>query len=133
MDVYDDSPTISTIWLTIMPKISLFIFLLEFYSHIAIFENIEYSSSIISVIKNLLLLSSLLSLIIGSIVGLSQVRIKRLLAYSTISHIGFMLLGLSLNSEESIESMLFYLFQYSLTNINTFLIILGFGYMIYNK
>ena len=132
MDVYDDSPSISTIWLTIMPKISLFIFLLELYSHLTIFENIDYSSSVISVIKNILLISSLLSLIIGSVLGLSQVRIRRLLGYSTINHVGFLLLALSINTESSINSFIFYIIQYTLTNLNTFLILIAFGY-IFNK
>ena len=82
------------------------------------------------VLKNLLLISSLLSLIIGTVVGLAQSRIKRLLAYSTISHIGFILLALAINSEQSIDSLIFYIIQYSITNLNTFLIILALGYIL---
>jgi len=77
--------------------------------------------------QNLLILSSLISFIIGSLLGLSQVKIKRLLAFSTISHIGFLLLSLSINTEISIESFFFYLIQYTLTNLNIFLILLAFG------
>jgi len=80
------------------------------------------------VIKSLLLFSSLLSLIIGTVVGLAQYKIKRLLAYSTISHVGFLLLALGINTEQSIESLIFYILQYSITNLNTFLILLVFGY-----
>ena len=83
----------------------------------------------INVLTNLLLLSSFLSLIIGSIVGLSQIRIKRLLAYSTINHIGFLLLALSVFSNSSIEAFIFYIIQYTLTNLNIFLIILAFSYI----
>ena len=78
----------------------------------------------------LILISSILSLIIGSTVGLSQNRIKRLLAYSTISHIGFILLALSINTEQSVESLIFYIVQYSLTNLNVFLIVLAVGILI---
>lgn len=67
---------------------------------------------------------------IGTVVGLAQYRIKRLLAFSTISHVGFMLLALSVNSEESITSFLFYLMQYSITNLNAFFVLLAFGYVI---
>lgn len=81
-------------------------------------------------ITNLLLISSFLSLIIGTIAGLAQVKIKRLLAYSTISHIGFLLLALSINTEDSLESFIFYLIQYSVTNLNTFFILLAFGYIL---
>ena len=51
---------------------------------------------------------------------------------STISHIGFILLALSINSEQSIDSLIFYIIQYSITNLNTFLILLALGYIIKN-
>jgi NADH-ubiquinone oxidoreductase chain 2 len=70
----------------------------------------------------------LLSLIIGSILGLTQFRIKRLFAYSTISHIGFLLLALSINSVESIQAFLFYLMQYSISNLNAFILLISIGY-----
>src|SRR5256886_11382426 len=72
---------------------------------------------------NNLVLSSLLSLIIGSVLGLTQFRIKRLYAYSTISHVGFIILALSINSVESIQSFFFYLMQYSVSNLNAFIIL----------
>src|SRR6267154_689773 len=142
-DVYDDSPTIVTIWLTIMPKISIIILLLELQSGISLSSEIELveslksinilsdllSENIIYVLKNLLLISSLLSLIIGTVVGLAQTKIKRLLAYSTISHIGFILLALAINTEQSTESLIFYIIQYSFTNLNVFLIIIALGYL----
>jgi NADH:ubiquinone oxidoreductase subunit 5 (subunit L)/multisubunit Na+/H+ antiporter MnhA subunit len=120
-DVYDESPTNVTIWLTIMPKLSIILLLLELEMGISLnasqtfiaessgsLHNIFDSSlstiglnvingdtftlnigaeepAIISdVLKNIFLLSSLLSLIIGTVVGLAQIRIKRLLAYSTV-------------------------------------------------
>lgn len=128
-DVYDDSPTKVTIWITIMPKISILIFLLEIHSQIG---NSLYTIFTLS-LKNLFLISSLLSLMIGSIVGLSQSKIKRLFAYSTISHIGFMLLALAINTEQAIDSLLFYIIQYSITNLNTFLILIALGYILKNK
>lgn len=131
-DVYDGVPTIITIWLTTIPKISLLIFLLEIQSGMQ--GNYNSLSIIINSVdfdiwKNLLLICSIISLIIGTIVGLSQYRIKRLFAYSTISHIGFILLALSINTEQSVESFIFYIAQYSITNINLFLILLAFGYI----
>ena len=129
-DVYDGTPTIVTTWLTIMPKISIFVFLLELQSGLngqSLILSLEGIS--FDVWKNLLLTSALLSLIIGTVVGLAQYRIKRLFAYSTISHVGFLLLALGINSEESIESFLFYLRQYTITNLDAFLIVLAFGYV----
>jgi len=134
-DVYDGTPSIVTTWLTIMPKISILVFLLELQtglSGVTLSLPLSFLSdgSGFSVWKNLLLVSSLLSLIIGTVVGLAQYRIKRLFAYSTISHVGFLLLALAINTEESIESFIFYLVQYSITNLNAFLILLAFGYII---
>ena len=128
-DVYDDSPTIVTIWLTIMPKISILMFLLELQSQIG--NNIITVFSL--TLKNLLLISSLLSLIIGTVVVLAQSKIKRLLAYSTISHVGFILLALAINTEQAIDSFLFYIIQYSITNLNTFLILIALGYLLKNN
>ncbi|SRR5687767_9857481 len=65
---------------------------------------------------------------VGTIGGLVQSRIKRLLAYSTISHVGFILLALTINSVESIQAFVFYLMQYSLSNVNIFFIIILIGY-----
>jgi len=160
-DVYDDSPTIVTIWLTIMPKISIIFLLLEIQTGVGLssvvnlfsanslasaIEEIDFSFLSLSfpvlallggnstkyVLKYLLLISSLLSLIIGTIVGLAQTRIKRLLAYSTISHIGFMLLALSVNTEESIDALIFYIIQYTITNLNAFLVIIALSYTCVN-
>jgi len=110
----------------IVAKISILIFLLELvhYSNSSLFIS-EYSWT------SSLLVSSLLSLIIGTIVGLTQFRIKRLFAYSTISHIGFILLALTINSIESIQAFIFYLIQYSLSNLNAFMILISIGFSLY--
>src|ERR1700712_2941511 len=76
-------------------------------------------------------MSSLLSLIVGTVVGLTQFRIKRLFAYSTISHVGFILLALSITSIESIQAFIFYLMQYSISNLNAFIILVTIGFSFY--
>lgn len=123
-DVYDGIPTIVTTYVAIIAKISIFAFFLElvYYTESNFFD---FSW------KNVLLLSSLFSLIIGSVLGLTQFRIKRLLAYSTISHVGFILLALSINSAESIQSYIFYILQYSLSNLNAFIILVTIGFTFY--
>src|SRR2546430_16627035 len=78
-----------------------------------------------------LLFSSLLSLIIGTVVGLTQSRIKRLLAFSTISYVGFVLLVLSIHTVESTQAFMFYLIQYSISNVNAFFLIIAIGYSLY--
>ena len=137
-----------------MPKIAILILLLEIYTQINIYPTDGLSPAYLpsvtvlsslgqvsniftnleqGVVKNIFLISSILSLIIGTVVGLAQIKIKRLLAYSTISHIGFMLLALAINTEQSIDSFLFYLIQYIITNLNIFLILLAISYYNYNK
>lgn len=139
-DVYDDCPTIVTIWLTIMPKISILVFILSLviglninYSIIEDFKGILPGIINTNIVTSLLLLSSLLSLIIGAVLGLNQIRIKRLLAYSTINHVGFLLLCLAVflntSQPQSLEAFIFYIFQYTITNLNVFLILLAFGYI----
>lgn len=63
--------------------------------------------------------------------GLAQFRIKRLFAYSTISHLGFILLALVINSLESVQAFIFYLMQYSISNLNAFMLLISIGYSLY--
>ena len=124
-DVYDAVPTIVTTFIAIVAKITIFIFFFELINHIYNNFNYIYDWTIIFIF------SSLLSLIIGTVLGLTQIRIKRLYAYSTISHIGFILLALNIKSTESIQAFLFYLIQYSLSNLNAFFILIAIGYSLY--
>lgn len=125
-DVYDAIPTIVTTFVAIIAKISIFIFLLEL---VHFTNNFNFAFNFNWTIT--LLFSSLLSLIIGTVLGLNQFRIKRLFAYSTISHLGFILLALSINSIESIQAFIFYLMQYSIANLNAFIILISIGYTFY--
>lgn len=125
-DVYDGIPTIITTFVAIITKISILILILQivhYTNNFCIFTEFSWTIS--------LLLSSLLSLIIGTILGLTQSRIKRLYAYSTISHLGFMLLAISINSVESVQSFIFYLAQYSISNLNAFILLIAIGYSLY--
>lgn len=126
-DVYDGIPTIVTSFVANIAKISILVLILQlvhFTNNIYISVNYPWTTG--------LLLSSLLSLIVGTVLGLTQFRIKRLFAYSTISHLGFMLLALSINSVESIQSFIFYLIQYSISNLNAFIILIAIGYSLYS-
>lgn len=125
-DVYDAIPTIVTTFVAIIAKISIFIFLLELvhYTSKSMFD-MDFSWT------TTLLFSSLLSLVIGTVVGLTQSRIKRLFAFSTISHVGFILLGLSIHTVESTQAFMFYLIQYSISNLNAFILLITIGYSLY--
>lgn len=125
-DVYDQIPTLVTTFVAIIAKISILIMLLELVCYTSSwYDNVNISW------KNSLLLSALLSLVIGSVLGLTQSRIKRLYAYSTISHLGFILLSLSIISVESTMAFFFYIVQYSITNLNAFLILIAIGYSLF--
>jgi NADH-ubiquinone oxidoreductase chain 2 len=121
-DVYDAVPTNVTTFIVVVPKISILILLLEWIFHLGLSlpSSLSYA--------NVLLISSLLSLIVGTVGGLVQFRLKRLLAYSSISHMGFMLLVLAGLTQQSVQAFLFYLIQYSLSNINIFFIVIAIGY-----
>lgn len=142
-DVYDGIPTIVTTFVAIIAKISLLVLMLNLVIYSDINSNSMYQetevlqssymaiNSTSSNWKNILVLSSLMSLVIGSILGLTQYRIKRLFAYSTISHVGFILLALSINKIESIQAYIFYILQYSVSNLNAFFILITIGYTLY--
>lgn len=125
-DVYDAIPTIVTTFVAIVGKISLLIFFLELVHYTS---NTFFSYKFTWTIS--LLLSSFFSMIVGTILGLTQFRIKRLFAYSTIAHIGFILLALTINSIESIQAFIFYIMQYSICNLNGFFILISKGFFIY--
>lgn len=122
-DVYDAIPTVVTTFVAIIAKISIFILLLQltYYTKNEFSNNWTY----------ILLITSLFSLIVGTVVGLTQFRIKRLFAYSTISHVGFILLALGISTVESTQAFIFYLVQYSISNLNAFIILLAIGYTLY--
>jgi NADH-ubiquinone oxidoreductase chain 2 len=119
-DVYNGVPTIVTTWLAVLPKIAVLALL--FSLTVGTFASQDLWQA-------LLLVSCVLSLIIGTVLGLAQTQIKRLLAYSTVSHVGFMLLALATVSFESAYGLLFYVLQYTLTSVATFFILLAFGYV----
>lgn len=121
VDVYDGVPTIITTWLTTLTKISILVVLMDIIYYF-------YDSWV-----SLLTFLSLLSILVGSLLGLVQTQIKRLLIYSMISHVGFLVLSLSLCTNKSLEAFMFYLIQYSITNLNIFLTLIAMGYYCNNK
>jgi len=108
-DVYEGSSWIVIGLLSTIPKISI----LYFFTQIFIYNS------------NLLLNCSLLSVIIGTIGALNQSKLKRLLAYSGITHMGFIVLGLSINNLVGNEIFIIYLIIYMLTSITLFILIMN--------
>jgi len=113
-DVYDGVPTIVTSWLIVAPKVALLSFLFEVSPILAQSGNLVF----------VMLLLAFLSMLTGGLVGLVQSRIKRLIGYSSISHLGFMLFALSTPSGEGGEAYLFYLLQYVASTTNLMIILL---------
>ena len=99
-DVYHGSMITTTLMLSTIPKIAVFIILIKLLGSV-------FSSLYIFWIDMLLILS-ILSLLIGNIIAISQKNIKRMLAYSTIANIGFIFLGISMGSIDSYKAAMFY-------------------------
>jgi len=117
-DVYEGSPTSITAFFMITPKVALFavflrIFLEGFYDFFLPWQKI-------------LIFSSIASMIVGSLAALSQTKIKRLLAFSSIGHVGYLLSGFACGTIEGIQALLIYLIVYLIMNINVFALLLCF-------
>lgn len=116
-DVYEGIPTGFLSFFAVVSKIAVIGILIKIIFNI-IYIDFTYWSI-------LFFYCAFCSIIIGSIGALYQYSIKRLLAYSAIGHIGFIIMSLSLGNFEGIVSVLFYLFIYILIMLNIFGILLA--------
>ena len=114
-DIYQGSLISTTILLRTLPKIAVFIVFLKLYFIPFLLLKHVWSDILIFV--------GMLSIILGSIFALTQENIKRLLAYSAISNIGFIILSLGLISIDGIHASLYYTIVYTLTALASFGII----------
>lgn len=103
-DVYEGSPTSSTFFFAIVPKLGLFVLLIRIFynSFYGLIDNWRYLCVIVTVI----------SIIVGSFGGLEQRKLKTLLAYSSISHMGYSLIAFNSGTFEGIQMLLSYLMVY---------------------
>lgn len=120
--IYSGVPTVVMALLTTLPKLSVIIFLVEFQQIFQLSVNFN----------EIFLISGLLSVVLGSLAALSQQSIKKLLAYSSISNVGFLLLALSTQSSLGLEAFFFYFIQYLITNINVFFLLIAMGNVLYS-
>ena len=116
-DVYQGSPTIITAFLSIVPKIAAFAVIIRFLVFPFGEINVDWGKIII--------ILAISSMIVGSFGALFQTDLKRLFAYSTINHVGFMLIGLVPGMEDGIIAISIYLILYVLMNTGVFLVILN--------
>ena len=117
LEVYEGSPTISTFFFAVITKLSFFVFLVRI-SYVAVFKYSELWQFYGIII-------SFLSVFIGSFGGLRQRKLKTLLAYSSISHMGYTLLAFSTGSHFGAEMLLFYLVIYMLSGLGVWFVILA--------
>ncbi len=111
-DVYHGAPTSSTVFLGAAPKLAAFALVIRLL--VGGFEDL-YDAW-----RDMLIIISMLSIAIGNVVAIAQTNIKRMLAYSTISHMGFFLLGVLAGSESGYGGALFYILVYSVMSLGAF-------------
>ena len=118
-DVYEGAPTATTAFMSVGAKVAGFAALLRIFL-------IAFPHMGDGWIGAMAILATL-TLIVGNVVAISQKNIKRLLAYSSIAHAGYILIALAaaLNSEDGVSSVLFYLFVYLFSNLGAFAIVMA--------
>lgn len=107
-DVYEGSPLSSTIIFSIVPKISLIYFFIRWIISLNV---------LVSDFQQILLVCGLLSAFVGTFYALSQKRLKKLIIYSSISQIGFLVAGLATNTFGGYTAVIFFLVIYIITSI----------------
>ena len=107
IDVYEGSPNTTTVFFAVVPKLGIFVLLSRLcYSSFSA-DNWQFYFFIIAVF----------SIFVGSVGGLEQRKIKSLLAYSSVSHTGYLLLSFSTNSVEGTTMMLYYLVIFMVSSL----------------
>ena len=115
-DVYEGSPTAITMLISSVPKLAAFAFVIRML--------VQALPTLIVDWQQMLMIMAVLSIIIGNITAIAQTNLKRMLAYSTISHIGFVLYGLMSASMNGFVYALFYVVSYVLMTLAGFGIVL---------
>ncbi len=113
-DVYHGAPTAVTLFIGSVPKLAAFAFVIRLLVQGLGAEEIQ------SHWQQMLAVMAVLSLIVGNITAIAQTNIKRMLAYSTISHMGFLLIGILAGGLNGYASSMFYVVVYVLMNLGTF-------------
>ena len=111
-DVYEGSPTSVTSFFALIPKIAA----------ISVFIRFMYVpfSNVISQWQIIIVFLAIASMVLGAIAAIGQNNIKRLMAYSSIGHMGYALAGLSVGTNEGIQSTIIYITIYLIMNLGAF-------------
>lgn len=115
-DVYQGAPTAITLFIGSAPKLAAFAFVMRLL--------IDGLGDMVADWQGMLVIMAVLSMAIGNIAAIAQTNIKRMLAYSTISHMGFVLLGFISADWNGYSSALFYVITYVVMTLGTFAMIM---------
>jgi NADH-quinone oxidoreductase subunit N len=115
-DVYHGAGTPATLFLGAAPKLAAFAFIMRLLAN--------GLQGLTSDWQQMLVLLAVASIAVGNIVAIAQTNIKRMLAYSTISHMGFLVIGILAGNDNGFSSALFYVITYVLTTLASFGMIL---------
>jgi NAD(P)H-quinone oxidoreductase subunit 2 len=113
-DVYEGAPTPVVAFLSVVSKIAGFSLAVRLFADVL--GPMTGWAGILSVL-------SVLSMLVGNVVALTQRNIKRLLAYSTVAHVGYLLLGLVVLTADGLSSLLYYLVTYLFMNLGAFAVV----------
>ena len=116
-DVYEGAPTPITAFFAIVPKVSAIALIYRFC--------LEPFADFYNDWRQIVIFLSLTSMFVGAFAAIVQTNIKRLLAYSSIGHIGYALIGLASANSEGVKGVIIYMLVYVLMNIGIFSIILS--------
>ncbi len=115
-DVYQGSPTAITLFISAAPKIAAFAMVMRVLA--------EGLGGVHGEWQGMLVILVVLSIAVGNVVAIAQTNIKRMLAYSTIAHVGFLLLGILAGTPEGYSGAMFYVIVYALMSLGGFGMIL---------
>jgi NADH-quinone oxidoreductase subunit N len=127
-DVYEGAPTAVTAFLSVGPKAAGFAVLVRFFADALGAGQItnDVAGAAIAtpwpVIAGCLAMATMT---IGNLSALGQDNVKRMLAYSSVAHAGYMLLGFSVFSDSGVASVVFYIFTYCFMNLGAFLVVMA--------
>lgn len=119
-DVYEGAPTPVSLLFASVPKIGLFLILIKVF-YLLFYDFIFFW-------QNEILACSLFSIVIGTFSALRQTKIKRFLAFSSVTHIGFLLIAFATGTLEGVSSLFFYMIIYILMTLNAWSVILFLNY-----
>ena len=111
-DVYHGAPTAVTLYIGAAPKIAAFAMVMRLL--------VEGLGDLHTQWQDILIIMAILSMAVGNVIAIAQTNIKRMLAYSTISHVGFLLLGILSGTKAGFSASMFYAIVYSLMSMGGF-------------